>query len=135
MTFGTFDVLHIGHLRLLARIAAWSEWVVVAVSSDHLVMRGGKPAPVQGHDERAHALRRLPMVDEVLVLHGPIDGDGRVKVLARKIELVREHRIGCVAMGEDWRGEYEFLRPFCEVRYLPRTEGISTAALRGRTSA
>lgn len=132
MTFGTFDLLHIGHLRLLSRIASWSEHLVVAVSADHLVTQGGKRAPVQGHEERAAAVRRLPMVSEVIVVHGPIDGDGRIKVVGRKIELVREHRIDCVAMGSDWRGEYEFLRPYCEVRYLERTAGISTSLLRSQ---
>lgn len=131
MTFGTFDLLHIGHLRLLSRIAAWSEHLVVAVSADHLVMHGGKRAPVQGHEERASAVRRLPMVNEVIVVHGPIDGVGRIKVVGRKIELVKERRIDCVAMGSDWRGEYEFLRPHCEVRYLERTAGVSTSLLRG----
>jgi glycerol-3-phosphate cytidylyltransferase len=52
-------------------------------------------------------------------------------VLAGKIELVREHRIDCVAMGSDWEREYEFLRPHCEVRYIERTPGISTSMLRG----
>ncbi|MBU3729182.1 MAG: adenylyltransferase/cytidyltransferase family protein [Phycisphaerales bacterium] len=131
MTFGTFDLLHIGHLRLLARIASWSRHLVVAVSADQLVMHGGKRAPIQGHEERAAAIRRLPMVNEVIVVHGPMDGVGRVKVVARKIELVRECRIDCVAMGSDWQGEYEFLRPYCEVRYIDRTPGISTSALRG----
>lgn len=131
MTFGTFDLLHIGHLRLLARIASWSEHLVVAVSADHLVMLGGKRAPVQCHEERAAAVRRLPMVNEAIVVHGPIDGVGRIKVVGRKIELVKEHRIECVAMGSDWRGEYEFLRPHCEVRYIERTPGISTSLLRG----
>lgn len=131
MTFGTFDLLHIGHLRLLARIASWSEHLLVAVSADHLVMLGGKRAPVQGHEERAAAVRQLPMVNEVIVVHGPIDGVGRIKVVGRKIELVKERRIDCVGMGSDWRGEYEFLRPHCEVRYLERTAGISTSLLRG----
>lgn len=130
MTFGTFDLLHIGHLRLLARIAAWSEHLSVAVSADHLVTHGGKRKPVQGHEDRAAAIRRLPMVDEVIVVHGPIDGLGRVKVVGGKIELVRERGIDCVAMGSDWAGEYEFLRPYCEVRYLERTAGISTSLLR-----
>jgi glycerol-3-phosphate cytidylyltransferase-like family protein len=110
---------------------AYAVHVVVAVSADHLVMHGGKRAPVQAHDERAAAVRRLPMVNEVIVVHGPIDGVGRVKVVGGKIELVTRHRIECVAMGSDWEGEYEFLRAHCDVRYLERTTGISTSMIRG----
>lgn len=59
----------------------------------------------------------------------PIDGSGRVLIIQQKLDFIREHGITLVVKGSDWEGEYSFIEPYCEVRYLPRTEGVSTSGM------
>lgn len=135
LTFGSFDLLHYGHMRLLSRIAEHASFLAVGLASDELIMAGGKSRPFYGYDLRREMLLHTRYVDEVWKHDGPIDGTGRVKVIAQKIDFVRDHHIDLVVMGEDWAGDYDFLRPYCNVLYLERTIGISTRDIRARLSA
>ncbi|GAB6047288.1 glycerol-3-phosphate cytidylyltransferase [Methyloparacoccus murrellii] len=130
LTFGAFDLLHYGHLRLLARVRAMGEHLIVGLATDDIIMAGGKPKPYYSHAIRREMLLHTRHVDAVLTLDGPIDGTGRVKIIRQKIDMVRRHQITLVAMGQDWEGEYEFLTPWCDVVYIERTPGISSTTLR-----
>ncbi|MGV3650085.1 MAG: adenylyltransferase/cytidyltransferase family protein [Devosia sp.] len=134
-TFGAFDLLHYGHMRLLARVAEGADHVVVGLASDALIMANGKSAPAYPYEIRREMLLHTRHVDEVVCHDGAPDGQGRVKLVGAKIELVKALSIDLVIMGDDWQGAYDFLLPHCAVRYLPRTEGISTTLIRSGFSA
>lgn len=119
ITFGTFDVLHIGHLHLLERAAALGDRLVVGVSTDALnLAKKGRP-PVYPENERLELIRALRCVDDVFLEHS----------LELKADYVREHRAAVLVMGDDWAGRFDWLAPLCEVVYLPRTPSISTTGV------
>lgn len=129
LTFGAFDLLHYGHMRLLQRIAGRGDHLIVGLAGDDLIAAKGKP-PFYPYPIRREMLLHTRYVDEVVLHDGDIDGTGRVKLVSAKIALVREMAIDEVVMGDDWRGEYDFLAPHCRVAYLERTPGISTSLIR-----
>lgn len=119
LTFGTFDVLHIGHLNILERAAALGDSLVVGVSSDALNMAKKGHAPVFPEDERMHIIRALRAVDEVF--------------LEESLELKRQylirHQADVLAMGGDWRGRFDEFSDTCRVVYFDRTPAVSTTAV------
>lgn len=119
LTFGTFDVFHAGHLRLLERAAALGERLIVGVSSDELNIAKKGRAPVYPLRDRMAILQGLRCVDEVFVEHS----------LEAKRDYVREHRADVLVMGDDWAGRFDHLSDDCRVVYLPRTPAISTTAI------
>lgn len=126
ITFGTFDVFHVGHLRLLQRAARLGDRLVVGVSTDALNYSKKKKYPVFPQDERMEIVGSLRCVDEVF----------SEQSLERKREYVVAYGADLLVMGEDWKGAFDFLNDVCQVQYLPRTEGISTTEiLRGLTAA
>lgn len=129
LTFGAFDLLHYGHMRLLQRLDARGEYLVVGLAGDDLAAARGK-RPFYPFAIRREMLLHTRYVDEVVLHDGEVDGTGRVKLVAAKIALVRALAIDEVAMGDDWRGDYDFLEPYCRVAYLERTPGISTSMIR-----
>jgi len=116
ITFGTFDVLHVGHLNLLERAAKLGERLIVGVSTDALNISKKGRHPVYAEDERVRLVQALRCVDEVFLEHS----------LEEKLEYVREYRADILVMGDDWLGRFDWLLPWCEVIYLPRTPSIST---------
>ena len=116
ITFGTFDVLHVGHVRILERAAALGDRLVVGVSADQLNMRKKGRAPVFSQEERVEIVRNLRMVDEVFIEES----------LELKRDYITEHRADVLAMGDDWKGRFDFVSDLCEVVYFPRTPSIST---------
>lgn len=119
LTFGTFDVFHAGHLRLLERAAALGDRLIVGVSSDELnIAKKGRP-PVYPLRDRMAILAGLRCVDEVFVEHS----------LEAKRDYVLEHRADILVMGDDWAGRFDHLSGDCRVLYLPRTPAISTTAI------
>ncbi|WP_306481081.1 adenylyltransferase/cytidyltransferase family protein [Limnobacter sp.] len=132
ITFGAFDLLHYGHLRLLARIANMSDEVFVGLATDDILINNKGVAPVYPYDIRREMLLHTRYVSSVLCHDGPIDANGRVRIIEQKIAFIQEYSIDLVVMGGDWKGEYAFLEPYCEVRYLERTTGISTTQLRAQ---
>lgn len=119
ITFGTFDVLHVGHVRVLNRAAELGDRLVVGVSSDALNMSKKGRNPVFSQDERLELISNLKVVDDVFVEES----------LELKREYVTEHQADVLVMGDDWEGKFDFLNDICKVVYLPRTPSISTTAL------
>lgn len=119
ITFGTFDVLHVGHVRVLNRAAELGDRLVVGVSSDALNMSKKGRNPVFSQDERLELIANLKVVDAVFVEES----------LELKREYVTEHEADVLVMGDDWEGKFDFLNDICKVVYLPRTPSISTTAL------
>lgn len=119
ITFGTFDVLHVGHLRILRRAREMGDRLVVGVSSDALnVAKKGRP-PVFSETERVELLSALSVVDEVFLEES----------LELKRSYVVEHGASTLVMGDDWQGRFDELGDVCKVVYLPRTPSISTTAV------
>ena len=114
ITYGTFDLFHVGHLNILKRAKAQGDYLVVAVSSDAF-----KKA-YYSQEDRMEILKAIKYVDEV-ILEESWD---------QKIRDVKEHDIDVFVMGDDWKGKFDFLKDYCEVVYLPRTEGISSTKIK-----
>ena len=119
VTFGTFDVFHVGHLRLLQRAKALGDTLIVGVSSDDFTLRKKGRLPVFSEVERIEILLSLRCVDEVF----PEES------LEDKREYLLKHRADVLAMGDDWVGKFDEFRDICEVIYFPRTPAISTTAV------
>jgi glycerol-3-phosphate cytidylyltransferase len=119
ITFGTFDVLHVGHLRILQRARRHGDYLVVGVSSDALNIAKKSRAPVFSQDERCELIRSLRCVDEVFVEES----------LELKRQYVIDHSADVLVMGDDWAGRFDFVSDLCKVVYLPRTPSISTTAV------
>ncbi|MDQ1482724.1 MAG: choline-phosphate cytidylyltransferase [Actinomycetota bacterium] len=119
ITFGTFDVLHVGHTRVLDRARTLGDRLVVGVSADHLnVIKKGR-APVLSQDQRLEIVGSLRMVDEVFVEES----------LELKRDYVMKYGAAVLAMGDDWEGKFDELNDICQVVYFPRTPSVSTTAL------
>lgn len=119
LTFGTFDVLHIGHVSILERARALGDRLIVGVSSDALNLSKKGRRPVYPQDDRLKLIGALRCVDEVFVEES----------LALKGEYLRRHRADVLVMGDDWQGRFDEFRSICEVVYLPRTPSISTTEI------
>jgi glycerol-3-phosphate cytidylyltransferase len=119
ITFGTFDVFHVGHLRVIERAAALGDRLVVGVSADELNLRKKGRAPVFTEAERLAIVAALKPVDAVFLEES----------LELKRHYIVEHRADVLVMGDDWAGRFDDLEDVCEVVYLPRTPAISTTAI------
>ncbi|MGH3413473.1 MAG: adenylyltransferase/cytidyltransferase family protein [Marmoricola sp.] len=119
ITFGTFDVFHVGHLRVLERAAALGDHLIVGVSSDALNFSKKGREPVFSQAERTEIVAGLTVVDEVFLEES----------LELKRHYIVEHRADILAMGDDWKGRFDEFADVCRVEYLPRTPAISTTAL------
>lgn len=119
ITFGTFDVFHVGHLRVIERAAELGDRLVVGVSADSLNLRKKGRMPVFSQAERLAIVAALKAVDEVFVEES----------LELKREYILEHGADVLVMGDDWSGRFDELSDICQVVYLPRTPAISTTAL------
>lgn len=116
LTFGTYDVFHVGHLRLLRRAAELGDRLVVGVSADALNIAKKGRAPVFSQDERMEIVAALDVVDEVFVEES----------LERKREYLEKYGADVLAMGDDWAGRFDEFGDICEVVYFPRTPSVST---------
>jgi glycerol-3-phosphate cytidylyltransferase len=119
ITYGTYDLFHIGHLRLLKRIAEMADELYVAVSSDEFNALKGKKCivPFENRKEIVEALR---MVTKVI----------REDNWEQKKDDVQKYNCDLFVMGSDWTGKFDFLKDYCDVIYLPRTEGVSTTEIK-----
>jgi glycerol-3-phosphate cytidylyltransferase len=116
ITFGTFDVFHVGHLRILERAHSHGDRLIVGVSTDQLnIEKKGRP-PVYSQQERSEIIGALKCVDEVFFEES----------LELKGEYIRRYQADVLVMGDDWQGIFDEFRELCEVVYLPRTPAIST---------
>jgi choline-phosphate cytidylyltransferase len=119
ITFGTFDILHVGHLRVIDRARALGDRLAVGVSSDALNMSKKGRDPVFAQADRLQIVGALAAVDEVF-LEESLD-------LKRQYIIDQQARI--LVMGDDWAGKFDEFGDICEVVYLPRTPSISTTAI------
>jgi len=123
ITYGTFDLLHVGHVRLLERIAALGDHLTVAVSTDDFNERKKKRA-VYSFEERAEIVRSIRFVNEVIPENN----------WEQKRDDIQRLKIDAFAIGHDWTGKFDELKDLCEVVYLPRTDGISTTSIKDALS-
>ena len=121
LTYGTFDLLHYGHIRLLQRAKALGDYLIVAVSTDEFNALKGKKS-YHNYETRKKMLEAIGYVDLVI----PEDN------WEQKIDDVKTYHVDVVVMGSDWAGSdrFEYLNDYCEVVYLDRTEGISTTKIK-----
>ena len=119
ITFGTFDVFHVGHVRVLNRAAALGDRLVVGVSSDKLNFVKKGRNTVFSQEERLEIVANVKAVDEVFIEES----------LEQKRDYVLQHRADILVMGDDWLGKFDHINDVCRVVYLPRTPSVSTTAI------
>lgn len=119
ITYGTYDLLHVGHINLLRRARELGDYLIVVVSSDEFNAIKGKKA-YYSFEDRKKILESIRYVDEVLPEY----------TWEQKIKDVVDNNVDVFVMGDDWTGKFDFLKDYCEVVYLPRTEGISTTKIK-----
>lgn len=121
ITFGTFDVFHFGHLRILERSKELCDKLVVGISSDELNFSKKGKLPVYNFEERARIVGALKVVDEVF----------KEESLELKAEYIKKFNASVLIMGDDWAGKFDWVKEYCDVEviYLPRTPSVSTTAI------
>ncbi len=119
ITYGTFDLLHVGHINLLRRAKEMGDYLLVVLSTDEFNAGKHKEA-YHCYEDRKIILEAIKYVDEVIP---EVSWD-------QKIKDVVDNNIDVFVMGNDWEGKFDFLKDYCEVVYLPRTEGISTTKIK-----
>ena len=119
ITYGTFDLFHIGHLKLLQRIKNLGDKLIVAVSTDEFNTLKGKKTIIP-YEQRAEIVSNIKCVDLVIPENN----------WEQKIEDIKKYNVDIFSMGNDWEGKFDFLKEHCEVIYLDRTEGISSTQLK-----
>lgn len=120
ITYGTFDLLHNGHIRLLQRAKALGDYLIVGVTSDDFDKTRGKINIQQSLIERMEAVKALGIADMVIV----------EEYEGQKIDDIRKYEVDIFTVGSDWVGKFDYLNDYCRVIYLPRTEGISSTEIR-----
>ena len=120
ITYGTYDMLHKGHIRLLERARALGDYLIVGVTSDTFDRARGKINVKQSLQERMEAIKATGLADEVIV----------EEYEGQKIDDIRRYDIDIFTVGSDWIGKFDYLKEYCEVCYLERTKGISSSELR-----
>jgi len=119
ITYGTFDLLHIGHINLLRRAKLYGDYLIVGISTDEFNELKGKKA-YYSFEQRKGILEAIRYVDLVIP----------EKSWEQKIEDIIKYDVDIFVMGNDWKGKFDFLKDYCEVIYLPRTVGISTTKIK-----
>ena len=120
ITYGTFDLLHEGHLNLLRRAKDLGDYLIVGVTSDSFDRGRGKLNVRNNVLERVEAVKTTGYADEVII----------EDYLGQKIDDIQRYDVNIFAIGSDWEGKFDYLNEYCKVVYLPRTEGISSTMLR-----
>ena len=120
ITYGTFDLLHYGHINLLRRAKQQGDYLIVALSTDEFNWNEKKKKCYFTYAQRKKLLEAIRYVDLVI----PEES------WDQKLSDVKEFRIDTFVMGDDWKGKFDFLKEFCDVVYLPRTPEISTTQIK-----
>ncbi|MBS9775350.1 glycerol-3-phosphate cytidylyltransferase [Candidatus Gracilibacteria bacterium] len=121
ITYGTFDLLHKGHINILKRAKELGDYLIVAISSDEFNLLKNKKS-FYSFEERKYILEAIKYVDEIIPENN----------WEQKKEDIKKFNIDIFVMGDDWKGKFDELKEFCEVVYLPRTPEISTTSLKSR---
>ena len=119
LTYGTFDMFHIGHLKLLQRLSELGDELIVAVSTDEFNQLKNKTVLIP-YEQRAEIVANIKCVDIVIPEYN----------WEQKVTDIKKYDINIFAMGDDWKGKFDFLKEHCEVVYLERTKDISTTQLK-----
>jgi glycerol-3-phosphate cytidylyltransferase len=120
ITYGTFDLLHYGHINLLSRAKALGDYLIVVLSTDEFNWNSKQKKCYFKYEERKKLIEAIRYVDLVIP----------EECWEQKINDVKEFHVDTFVMGEDWKGEFDFLKEFCEVVYLTRTPEISTTQIK-----
>ena len=116
ITFGTFDLFHVGHVNILGRARELGDYLIVGISTDDLNYKKKRRYPIYNEKSRASIISSLHCVDKVFFEHS----------LELKREYLVKYQADILVMGDDWKGRFDEFNDVCDVVYLPRTEGIST---------
>ena len=119
ITFGTFDVFHVGHINILERAARYGDYLIVGISSDKLNYSKKNRFPIYSQDDRIKIISSLKFVNEVFVEES----------LEMKLDYINKYKADMLVMGNDWEGKFDWVKPVCDVIYLPRTPSISTTEI------
>lgn len=125
ITYGTYDLLHYGHIRLLERAKGLGDYLIVGITSDDYDKTRGKINNQQSLMERIEAVRNTGLADEIIVE----EYDGQ------KIDDIKKYGVDIFTVGSDWKGKFDYLNEFCKVIYLDRTEGVSSTEIRTKKSS
>ena len=125
ITYGTYDLLHYGHIRLLERAKALGDYLIVAVTADDFDKTRGKINVQQSLMERIEAVRATGLADEIIV----------EEYEGQKIDDIIKYDIDIFTVGSDWVGKFDYLKEYCKVVYIDRTEGISSSEIRSKERA
>lgn len=120
ITYGTYDLLHYGHKRLLERAKALGDYLIVGVTADNFDKNRGKINVQQSLMERIEGVKATGLADEIIV----------EEYEGQKIDDIRRYDIDIFTVGSDWLGKFDYLNEYCKVVYLPRTEGVSSTQVR-----
>ena len=120
ITYGTFDMLHYGHINLLRRAKEHGDYLVVVLSTDEFNWNSKHKKCYFTYEQRKMVLESIRYVDLVIPENN----------WEQKVSDVQDYKIDTFVMGSDWEGKFDFLKDSCEVVYLPRTEGISTTQIK-----
>ena len=123
ITYGTYDLLHEGHINLLRRAKALGDYLIVGVTNDSFDRERGKLNVRNNVLERVEAVKNTGFVDQVII----------EDYMGQKIDDILRYEVDIFAIGSDWTGKFDYLNEFCEVVYLPRTEGVSSTMLRAES--
>lgn len=121
LTYGTYDLLHRGHINLLKRAKEMGDYLIVGLSTDEFNKQKNKQS-FYSYEERKLVLEAIKYVDEVI----PENDWGQ------KREDIQKHDVDLMVMGDDWLGKFDDLKKLCRVIYIPRSVGISTSIIKGR---
>ena len=120
ITYGTYDLLHEGHIRLLERAKALGDYLIVGVTSDDFDRSRGKINVKQSLTERIEGIKKTGLADEIIV----------EEYEGQKIDDIQKYGVSIFTVGSDWEGYFDYLNEYCKVVYLPRTQGISSTQIR-----
>lgn len=120
ITYGTYDLLHYGHIRLLERAKALGDYLIVGVTADDFDKTRGKINVQQSLMERVEAVRSTGIADEIII----------EEYEGQKIDDIKKYDVDIFTVGSDWKGKFDYLKEYCEVVYLDRTEGVSSSEIR-----
>ena len=125
ITYGTYDLLHYGHIRLLERAKALGDYLIVGVTADDFDKTRGKINVQQSLMERVEAVRATGIADEIII----------EEYEGQKIDDIRKYDVDIFTVGSDWAGYFDYLNEFCKVVYLDRTQGVSSSEIRQQKRA
>ena len=120
ITYGTYDLFHQGHYNLLKRAKALGDYLIVGVTTDNFDLERGKMNTCNNVMERIEAVKATGLADQIVI----------EEYRGQKIDDILKYNVDIFAIGSDWVGYFDYLKEFCDVVYLPRTEGISSTQLR-----